>query len=84
MPSDQFAEVINRQVGLDPDYANYYADAVSQYQVLLQKYGQPGPAIDALFAQNLPPPGGPGTPVGQYVQNRDGFAGDCDLCCLMK
>jgi len=41
MPSDQFAEVINRQVGLESDYANYYADAVSHIRYSCKKYGQP-------------------------------------------
>jgi hypothetical protein len=66
MPEGQFREVILWQVQRDPCYGEYYTQAVAEYQVLLQQYGDQQLALQALFTENqLPSPKLPD--VANYV-----------------
>lgn len=66
MTQAQFVEVVNWQAQRDPQYAGYYATAVSEYQELLAQYGgDQQEALTALYAQNQAPYSNPA--VGQCV-----------------
>ncbi|TLP55504.1 hypothetical protein FEE96_22570 [Parasedimentitalea maritima] len=52
MPEVQFNQVIDWQVELDPNYALYYAETISEYTKLLQQTGSSDAALKILFAEN--------------------------------
>jgi len=56
MPQSQFVQAVEWQVGLNPDYADYYNATVAEYWRLVGQYG-PEQGMQALFQENqLPNP----------------------------
>ena len=52
MPQTQFQQVIAWQVQLDQRYEGYYLEAITEYGALLEQYGNPQAALQALFQEN--------------------------------